>query len=301
MRIFLTGVTGFVGSHLLAKFQAAGHQVRALVRPSSMRKMSAPAGVELVQGDVVENLGLASGMDSADAVIHLVGIIMEADGATFERVHHQGTTNVLAAAKRAGVKRFVQMSALGARADGVSGYQTSKWKAEEAVRHSGMEHVILRPSIIYGPRDGFVTQMVQVMRSAPLFRPVVGHGQYRFRPIYVEDVTECFLQSLASDLAVNRTIDLVGPEELTLDQILAAIAECVGIRKPPVHLPFQLMYLNAAILGILLRRPPVTTDQLRMLREGSTADPAPMLRIFKLNPGSFRDGLNKYLCRTVAN
>ena len=255
--------------------------------------------MQLIQGDVVENLGLESGMDSVDAVVHLVGIIMEVGGASFEKVHYQGTRNVVAAAKKAGVKRFVQMSALGARPDGVSGYQTSKWKAEEEVRRGGIEHVILRPSIIYGPRDGFVTQMVKVMRSAPLFRPVVGHGQYRFRPIYVGDVADCFVQSLAGDKAVNRTIDLVGPEELTLDQVLGAIADCVGVRKPPIHVPFTFMYMNAAILGVLLRRPPVTTDQLRMLREGSTADPAPMLRTFALNPIGFREGLNKYLCKTA--
>ncbi len=301
VKILLTGATGFVGSHLLARLQAEGHHVRALARdPGRAVSLRGPE-VEMVQGDIVSGSGLDHGLEGADAVIHLVGIIVETGGATFDRVHYEGTRNILAAGKRAGVKRWVQMSALGARAAGVSGYQTSKWKAEEAVRASGLEYVILRPSIIFGPRDGFVSQMVQVMRSAPLFRPVVGHGQYRFRPIYIGDVVDCFVQSLTSTRAVNRATDLVGPEELTLDQMLAAIAECVSVRKPPLHVPFGLMYLNAMLLGAVLRRPPVTTDQLRMLREGSTADPGPMMQVFQLNPIGFREGLTKYLCPRAAN
>jgi uncharacterized protein YbjT (DUF2867 family) len=239
-------------------------------------------------------------MPGCDAVINLVGIIMEVRGATFEKVHFEGTRNVLAAARKNGIKRLVQMSALGAREHGVSGYQTTKWRAEEAIRTSGIPHVILRPSIIFGPRDGFVSQMVDVMKSAPLVRPVVGTGQYPFRPIYVDDVVECFAQSLTSERALGQAIDLVGPKTIPLEQILDTIADCVGIRKMAVKIPFPIMYMNAAILGLVLPHPPVTTDQLRMLKEGSTADSAPMLETFNVNPVGFREGLNKYLCKASA-
>jgi uncharacterized protein YbjT (DUF2867 family) len=299
MQVFLTGATGFVGSHVLRRLQAEGHQVRVLARARTVAAPLPERGgmpLEVIPGDVVEDIGLERGMDTAEAVIHLVGIIMETAGATFEKVHYLGTRNVVEAARKKGIKRFVHMSALGARPDGVSGYQTSKWKAEEEVRHSGLEHVILRPSIIFGPGDGFVTQMVQVMKSAPLLRPVVGHGHYRFRPIYIDNVADCFAQALTSDQARNRTLELVGPAELSLDEMLHAIADCAGVRKPAIHIPFPLMYLSAAVLGALLTRPPVTTDQLRMLREGSTADPGPMLETFKLKPVTFQEGLRKYLC-----
>ncbi len=297
--MLLTGGSGFVGSHILVALTTAGHDVRVLARDA--KRVPASAGLEVVEGDVVANTGLDRGAEGTDAVIHLVGIIMEVGGATFEKVHHEGTRNVVAAAKRQGVRRFVQMSALGARADGVSAYQTTKWRAEDEVRQSGIEHVILRPSIIYGPRDGFVTQMVHVMKAAPLIRPVVGHGRYRFRPIYVENVAECFVQALTSTKAANRTIELVGPEELTLDQILAEVAQCIGVRKTPVHVPFWIMYVNAMMLGTVMPRPPVTTDQLRMLQEGSTGDPSPMLDTFQVNPIHFREGLNKYLCKAAAS
>jgi uncharacterized protein YbjT (DUF2867 family) len=301
MNVFLTGASGFVGSHVLARLKADGHRVRVLVRDVARATHLVERGstqIELIHGDVVSNVGLERGMEFYDAVIHLVGIIMETGGATFEKVHYEGTRNVVAAAQKAGVSRLVHMSALGARANGVSGYQTSKWRAEEAVRSSGVPHVILRPSIIFGPRDGFVSQMVQVMRAAPLIRPVVGHGRYRFRPVYIDNVVDCFVESLTNDNALRRTVDVVGPEELTLDQMLDEIAACVGIRKIPVHIPWWVMYLNASILGTVLPRPPVTPDQLRMLQEGSTADPAAMLKTFHTQPIGFRQGLRKYLCST---
>jgi uncharacterized protein YbjT (DUF2867 family) len=299
MKVFLTGATGFVGSHLLERLLGDGHHVRALVRdPQGLSGWARATGeLEAVPGDVVSGAGLDEGMRGADAVIHLVGIIMEVGAATFERVHYQGTVNVVEAARRAGVKRLVHMSALGARADGVSGYQTTKWRAEEFVRQSGIPHVILRPSIIFGPRDGFVSQMVDVMKKAPLVRPVPGHGRYPFRPVWIGNVGDCFAQALTSEKALNRAIDVVGPDELSLDELLRAIAECVGVKKPALKVPLPLMKFNAALMAMLLPRPPVTLDQLRMLEEGSTADPAPMLATFALQLVGFREGLAKYLCR----
>ena len=301
MRVLLTGATGFVGSHMLERLITDGHDVHAIARePMKLDPPPGPGRMKPVRGDVVTGKGLDEAAAGCDAAIHLVAIIMEVGGSTFEKSNYVATANVIEAAKRAGIKRFIQMSALGARADGVSAYQTTKWEAEEAVRQSGMEWVILRPSIIFGPRDGFVTQMLSVMRSAPLFRPVVGHGRYPFRPVYIGDVVECFVQSLTNPAALGQTIALVGGDELTLNDLLATLADCAGVRKPAVHIPFPLMYANARILGKFMKRPPVTTDQLRMMREGSTADPEAMTRIFHVNPLGFREGLNKYGCHAVA-
>lgn len=299
MKVFLTGATGFVGGHMLERLLSEGHHVRALVRdPQRLSGWARATGeLEPVHGDVVSGEGLDSGLRGVDAIIHLVGIIMEVGDATFERVHYQGSKNVVEAAQRAGVKRMVHMSALGARADGASGYQTTKWRAEDEVRRSGIPYTILRPSIIFGPRDGFVSQMVDVMRKAPLVRPVPGSGRYRFRPVWIGNVVDCFVQSLTSASAANRTIDVVGPDELSLDELLRLIAECIGVRKPALKVPLPIMKFNAALMGMVMSRPPVTLDQLRMLEEGSTADPAPMLQTFSLKPVGFREGLASYLCR----
>jgi uncharacterized protein YbjT (DUF2867 family) len=288
MKVLLTGATGFVGRHMLHRLLAEGHSVRALVREPQKADALAQERVDLIPGDVAEGSGLDQGMQGCDAVTHLVGIILEKGTNTFERVHHIGTRNVVEAAKRTGIRRFVHMSALGVRADGVAAYQTTKWKGEEEVRRSGIPFCILRPSLIFGEGDGFVTQMMQTMRSAPIFRPVPGDGNPKFRPISIDDVTACFARALTAEAATNQTVDLGGPDELTLNEVLAEIARCAGVRKPAVHIPMPLMIAGGVVMQKLLKNPPVTVDQLRMLREGSTCDIRPMKQIFGINPRDFK-------------
>jgi uncharacterized protein YbjT (DUF2867 family) len=267
MKVFLTGATGFVGKHMLERLLVEGYAVRAALRGLPEQKARLVSHTEhlgrkddfqWVHGDIVEGTRLDEGMQGCDAVIHLVGIIVERGTNTFERVHHQGTRNVVEAAKRTGVKRYVQMSALGVRADGVAPYQTTKWKGEEEVRQSGIPFCILRPSLIFGQGDGFVTQMMQTMRSAPLFRPVPGDGKPKFRPIAVQDVTTCFARALTYEAATNQTVDLGGADELTLNEVLAEIARCADVRKPAVHIPMPLMFAGAKAAQRLLKNPPVT-------------------------------------------
>jgi uncharacterized protein YbjT (DUF2867 family) len=288
MKVFLTGATGFVGRNMLKRLLAEGHSMRVLVRDPRKANISAQEKVELVAGDVAEGTGLDQGMQGCDAVIHLVGIIVEKGKNTFERVHHIGTRNVVEAAKRTGIKRFIQMSALGARADGPAAYQITKWKGEEEVRRSGIPYCILRPSLIFGEGDGFVTQMMETMRSAPLFRPVPGDGNPKFRPIFIDDVTACFANALKAEAATGHTIEIGGADELTLNAVLAEIAQCASVRKPAIHIPMPLMLAGAAVIESFLKNPPVTVDQLRMLREGSTCDIRPMEGLLGVKPRGFK-------------
>lgn len=288
MKVFLAGGTGFVGKHMLQRLLKEGHSVRAVVRDPKKAAEPGQAGVEYFPGDVVSGDGLDAAMQGCEAVIYLVGIIVEKGSNTFDAVHHIGVRNAVEVAKRNGIKRFVLMSALGVRADGVAAYQTSKWKGEEEVRKSGIPYCILRPSLIFGSGDGFVTQMIDTMRKAPLVRPVPGDGSPRFRPIHIDDVTLCFARALTSQAATNQTIGLGGPDEMTLTQVLEEIARCAGVRKPAVHIPMPLMLAGAAIIQRVLPNPPVTVGQLKMLREGSTCDIAPMMRTFGVQPKTFR-------------
>jgi uncharacterized protein YbjT (DUF2867 family) len=130
--------------------------------------------------------------------------------------------------------------------------------------------------------------MMETMRSAPLFRPVPGSGNAKFRPIFIDDVTACFVSALTTEAATNQTVELGGADELTLNEVLAEIARCAGVSKPAIHIPLPLMFAGAAVMQTLLKNPPVTVDQLRMLREGSTCDIGPMKRIFGVNPRAFK-------------
>jgi NADH dehydrogenase len=297
MRIFLTGGTGFVGTHLLRRLLRDGHEVRALRRTGALVSSGADRQqqLEVVEGEI-SSPALASQIAGCDAVIHLVGIIMERGRSTFDAVHHLGTRNVVQSARDAGVRRFVLMSALGARARDASRYHVTKFAAEEEVRNTGIPFTILRPSLIVGEGSAFVEQMMKIMRAMPLVRPIPGTGKYRFRPVYIDDVVECFVQSLTNDRATGQTVNLVGGEELTLDNIGHEIAACIGVQKRTVHVPMALMKTAAAFFSVLPVKPPVTSVQLRMMEEGSTADPAPMIRIFGIQSTGFRQALRKYLC-----
>ena len=301
MNVFLTGATGFVGSHLVQGLVAAGHSVRALVHSLGKAKTRAP-GIEYIPGNILEPASLRDIMPGCDAVIHLVGIIDESKGTTFERIHHEGTRKVVAAARASSIRRFVHMSALGTRPNAVTAYHKTKWKGEEAVRGGGMPWVILRPSIIYGPGiygpgiygpgDGFTTRMLELMRKAPL-RLIVGSGRYPVQPVYIGDIVDCFVQSLSNDAALGREVALGGPRAMPIEEMLDALAKAAGIRKRKVHLPYWLMYANATLLEICLPRPPVTCDQLTMMREGSTCDTAPMLATFRLKHWTLEEGLKQ--------
>jgi uncharacterized protein YbjT (DUF2867 family) len=298
MKVFLTGATGFVGSHLLRRLLRNGNEVRALARSSSVAAEATPNSAKLkwIQGNVLSP-SLDSAIAGCDAVVNLVGIIREQGKQTFEAVHHQATRNLVATACRTGVQIFLQMSALGARPHDASRYHISKFAAEEEVRRSGLRFVILRPSLIFGPGSAFLDQMIGVMRAIPLVRPVPGTGEYRFRPVHVDDVAECFVQSLSNSAARGQTIDLVGAEELTLEDITAEIAGHLGVHKTVVHIPIPLMKTAARLFSILPITPPITPDQVRMLEEGSTASAEPMQRIFGIDPIGFRAGLQHSLTR----
>lgn len=297
MKVFLTGATGFVGRNMTTRLLQEGHSVRALARLGKDRAFppASHGNLEYVAGDVVSGEGLETGVAGCDAVIHLVGIIVEQGKQSFESVHHLGTRNVVAAARKAGVGRFVQMSALGVRANGVAAYQRTKWAGEEEVRHSGLPFCILRPSLIVGPEAGFITQMLGTMRRAPVFRPVPGDGRPLFRPIYIDDLTACFSRALSAPSALGRTIELGGADELPLEQVLREIARAAGIRKPAVHIPLPLMTAGAFLAERLLPTPPVTVDQLRMLREGSTCDITVMQTTLGVQPVGFSAALSRFL------
>ena len=291
MNVFLTGATGFVGSHLVQGLVAAGHSVRALVHSLGKAKTRAP-GIEYIPGNILEPASLRDIMPGCDAVIHLVGIIDEFKGTTFERIHHEGTRKVVAAARASSIRRFVHMSALGTRPNAVAAYHKTKWKGEEAVRGGGIPWVILRPSIIYGPGDGFTTRMLELMRKAPL-RLIVGSGRYPVQPVYIGDIVDCFVQSLSNDAALGRELPLGGPRAMPIEEMLDALAAAAGSRKRKVHLPYWLMYANATLLEIFLPRPPVTCDQLTMMREGSTCATAPMLATFRVKHWTLEQGLKQ--------
>jgi len=295
MQVLVTGASGFVGNRVVAELLARGHGVRCLVRPGSEGKLKAAAQVELARGSILDEAAVAEAARGCDAVIHLVGIIREfpGRGVTFEAVHVRATEILVDAARDAGARRFLHMSALGARGTDADPYHVTNFQAEEYVRASGLTYTIFRPSVIYGPEDQSINLFARQMRVFPLF-PVIGDGLYQMQPVAVGTVARAFASALELPATENRIYEVGGPEPLTFNEIIDTLAAVLGRRVWKVHLPVWTMRLAAFWLGRFTWFP-LTTGQLRMLLEGNTCDPAPFYRDFGLTPVSFKDGLVRYL------
>jgi uncharacterized protein YbjT (DUF2867 family) len=294
--VFVTGATGFVGHALLQRLCAAGHIVRCLVRRGSEADLRGQGAIARIEGDILTRRGLEEGMAGCDAVIHLVGIIREhrATNVTFERVHTEGTRNVLGAAKAAGIRRYVHMSALGTRQGAASRYHRTKWAAEEAVRASELDWTIFRPSIIYGKGDGFVTMLASMVRRSPVV-PVIGSGRQRLQPVPVEHVAAGFASALELPATVKQMYEVGGPQAVTMEELLDLIGRALGRRRVrKAHVPLGVMAPLARVLHPLPGFP-VTPDQLLMLGEDSVCDARPFYETFKLQPMPLAVGLERML------
>jgi uncharacterized protein YbjT (DUF2867 family) len=295
-RIFVTGATGFVGRAVIHALRAEGYGVRCLVRRGSEGDLRGQEAIERVEGDVLARETLGRGMAGCDTVIHLVGIIREqpAIHATFERVHVQGTVNVLECAAAAGIRRYLHMSALGTRADARSRYHRTKWAAEEAVRSSPIPWTIFRPSIIYGRRDEFVNMLAWMIRRNPV-TPVIGNGMQRLQPIPVEQVAVGFARAIALEATAKHIYPVGGPDAVTMLRLLDLIGAAVGrprVRK--IHVPLGFIRPLATVFH---RLPgfPLTPDQLLMLEEDNVCDPEPFVSTFGLTPVPLVTGLRAML------
>ena len=295
-RVFVTGGTGFVGKHVVRALLASGFLVRCLVRPGSEGGLRGFQSIDRVPGDVLRSEHLAASAEGCSAVVHLVGIIREhrARGITFDRLHAQATLNMLALAKEAGITRYLQMSALGARSDARSRYHQTKWRAEEAVRGSGTEWTIFRPAIIFGSGDEFVSGLAGMIRRLPVV-PVLGDGMYRLQPVSVEHVAEGIARALLGATSVGQTYDVAGPRAHTFVEIVDEIGAALGRpRVHKIHIPLGAVKLATRALQWLPLYP-LTTDQIAILEEESVVDPGRFYTDFAITPEPLAEGLRRLL------
>jgi len=267
MTVLVTGGTGFIGPYVIHALRARDEHVRALVRNPSRATRLTAWGVELTTGDVSDATSLRDACAGVDTVVHLVAII-RGRPADFERVMSGGTRNVVTTAQEAGARRFVLASALGLdehSKDAVP-YFTAKWEMERAVRESELEHVIFRPSFVFGRHGGVLPTFIRLARFAPV-TPIIGSGRQRLQPIWVEDLAEYYTRAVTEQAATNRTFELGGPDAVSWNEFWERLKRVLGVRRPSVHVPFSLMRTQAAVTE-RLPGAPVTRDQLTMLELG---------------------------------
>lgn len=290
-RIAMTGGTGYVGSAIRAALR--GRPLRLVVRSREQAASLASDDVEIVEGDVTRPETLLATMEGCEAVIHLVAIIEESGGATFDGVIRGGTENVVKAAEGAGVRRYIQMSALGAQHDPHFGYMEAKWQAEQAVMAAGMPWTIFRPSVIFGSGDEFITTLAGLIRRAPII-PVVGSGTSKFQPVSLGEVAEAFKRALDDPSTAGQIYELGGGKVYTYEEMLDVIAAKLGKRKPKVHVPVGLMRPVVRLAKPLAKalRPPVTEEQLKMLALDNCTDTSATESLIGRAPMRLEDGID---------
>jgi NADH dehydrogenase len=300
MKVLVTGASGFVGRAVVRVLLAEGHSVRILARhPSSPGVIGlAQQGVEVQPGDLLNPASLQSAAASCQGVIHLVGIISEVGDNTFDNAHRVATANALQSARDCQVRRFIHMSALGTRPGARSRYHQTKWAAEELVRTSDRDWTIFRPSLIYGPGDGFVNLFARLARFSPVV-PIMGSGGGKLQPVAVETVALAFVRALTEAQSIGQTYTLTGPQVFEYRQIIPAILAATKRRRwcLPVPLPLARLLATAleTVCPLMGRAAPLNREQLLMLEEDNTGEGAVANQLFRLEHPSFKTAIRQFL------
>ena len=297
MKVALFGGTGFVGTHITEELINNHHDPVLLVRPGSENKVYLPDKCHVNIGDITDFESIEQTINNTDAVIYNIGIIRQfpKKGVTFEELHFEGARHCMEAAERLGVKRFILMSANGVKYDG-TGYQSTKFLAEQYLKNTELEWTIFRPSLIFGDPKGnqeFCSQLRDNMLSLPLPAPLFFEGlipwtagQFEMSPIHIKDVAVLFVKALNIRKTIGKVYELGGPKSYNWIEFIDIISAVSGKKKWKIPAPVLPIKLAACLLG---RVPsfPITKEQLTMLLEGNTCDSTVAYKDFEFVPTNF--------------
>jgi NADH dehydrogenase len=298
MSVLVTGAGGFVGNNVVRRLVQQGRPVRAMVRSidkAKMRLADVADKVEFVQGDVTDRASLAPIMNDVSAIVHTVAIAIERGAQTYEEVNFQGTINLVDAAEKAGVRRFINVSQNGARADHFSRFLRSKGKAQAYVASSGLEWTAIRPSAIFGPQDEFFNAFARLVRLTPIVFPLVGGGTAEFQPVSIFDVVETITRSLDDSDTIGKEFELGGPEVLTLGEIQKRILNAMNEKRVLINAPVGLLRPAVYVMEKALPGTPVSLTLLELLKEPNVVRDNALVTFFKMQPRPFSGDHIAYL------
>ena len=271
------GGSGFVGRHVVRALARRGYRIRVAVRRPDLAGFLQPIGgvgqISFVQANLRYRQSVDRAVEGSDHVINCVGLLFETGRNTFDAVQDFGARAVAEAARAAGAK-LTHISAIGANETSASSYARTKGRGEAAVLRTVPDAVILRPSIVFGPEDGFFNKFATMARYAPAL-PLIGGGHTKFQPVYVADVAEAVARSVDGTIERGRIYELGGPEVLSFRQCLELMLRVVDRKKPLGPLPFGIASLIGSVASLVpFITPPLTSDQVTLLRSDNVVSDA---------------------------
>jgi NADH dehydrogenase len=296
--ILVAGGTGFVGGGIVRELARRGKRVAVLTRGASGARRFPGIEVEYREGDVTLPESLAAAMQGVEAVVGCQQfpnspIENSGKGYTFEKIDAEGTENLVRAAKAAEVERYVYLSGAGAAPEGRHWFR-AKWRAETAVRESGLTYTILRPSWVYGPEDKSLNRFLGMARFLP-FVPLIGNaGKQLMQPVFIDDVGRAAAESLDNPAAANQLFDVGGPDVMSMTDVVRTALQVAGRRRLLLSSPKPLMKLVASVLQFAPGKP-LTPDGVDFIAGDALADPTAIQQKLGLRATPLREGLATYL------
>ena len=295
--VAVTGASGFFGVHLIRALCAAERPCRGLVRRMSDVEPLRGLGIDLHEGDVCDPGSLDSAFAGCDAVVHLAGAADVADPDLNEQVNVGGTVNVAQACVRAGVPRMLFFSTNCAVRSLQDAYGRTKRQAELAIERVDLDLRVFRPAMIFGEGSKEWATFVNTVARLPLV-PIPGKGEHMLRPVFVDDAVAATLEAVDRDGLQGRFYDIVGPTEVTLNELIDGVARRMGVRRRPVHLPMGLCLAGARAVGRVWTHPPVVPDQVLAFAQDTRGDLEPGRRDLGWVPRDLDAGLDALFART---
>jgi len=298
MQIFLTGASGFIGSHVLQALCQNGHAVTCLVRKSSKKnplgqhaqEADAYSGrLNIVEAEWTNPNDWLQHIAGHDVVINAVGIIREKHKGEFDTVHSRVPIALFQQAAASGVSKIIQISAMGADELAASKYHLSKREADRYLSQLQVAHVVIRPSFVYGSGGSSMAFFARL--AAQPVTPVPGDGQYRVQPIYIDDLVNAITISVEREHLRSVTVDAGGGEILTFDRMLDLLGHQLEKKVKHLHIPWRVIDLVASVTDLFGGLGPITSEEVSMLKRGSFSDNRKFVECFGFEPLSFSEGI----------
>ncbi len=296
--ILITGATGYIGSHLVARLVAQGERPRCFVRSKASAAAILPVDkVDLVEGDTTRPAALVAAVQGVDTIVHTAFITADrkqAAGNHYEVTNVRGTANLIKAAQEAGVKRVIELSGLGTRPDKPGSYMQGRYLAEKMLKESGLQWTIIQPSVLFGKDAPFVKGLADLIRTSPVI-PLIGGGGIRFQPIYVEDVVTVIVKVLETpEQSAQKTFIIGGPVYYTFTDIINTLLHTMHKTRIKAPAPLPLVGIGAAVMETVFSKPPLTRAAMTLFTFDNTTDLHSVERDFGFAPTSFTDYLQQH-------